>query len=622
MQKFKQKCLFVLCGLLCVGFLCYLLLAPRGLYIDIIPDDLYLDEPVTEQDFSVFYKSLVGIKFSCKDYYYDQDGDTLSVSAKHFTKKQSLQCHVPVDHKVIYDTKVYAGQKIKKKQMHVTSVYDDGERKTTEFMISKDLVPLSKKSVCQVAVNSGVFEWTTDVVSPSQVVAEYKKTPKLGDLFDKSQVSVKLVYPDSTDAKVKDFEITEPPAYLTGRLTVLIKTDYGKTNLVIEPQDLQPLTLTYADPVYVGDTLDTSKFKLSMTGSDGNPIDITDFEIENPGEIKTLTNVLVHSKFGDAMLTIDPVRVDGCMGDPDGDLIEGQTPKFKVLHLYYTDGQVKDLSPDDVEFTNLESIKDPGKCTVYFLYHGVYYWFEQKLLPKKIVDLRQSGADIPTDCDAYELNDEQVRAIAVIAQRLANDDMTIAAAEISLMANRYEIYSQDKAKKEGAYLLKYIIESGYWGSDIADYVNTSDPIEDLLYLTQDILINGYRSIPLYIDERAGSSDIKEMNSSEFEEGQTDITKLDDTKFRFYKFLSDNSDIAYGYTDIGYGFVKHAELPESKPKTKVTHIEDEDGIIIQTEDGEVLGDETDLDFDSELDNETDIPNPEWDDLEDPGIVIGD
>lgn len=589
MRESKKIWLYVFAGVLGFGFLWYLLLMPVKLCIEIVPDTLYLDESLKPGDFDVFYKSVLGVKVHAKDFYYKQADGALYVAAKHLNHKSKLDCETPDSHEFVYDTKVYAGQVIDQEKFHVRSVYGDTVRETRDFRMSGDVVPLSKKINCQILLNSGIEEWEADVVVPEKIKAKYKKTPKLGDLFDKSQVIVKLQYPDGTSAKLDDFTIKEPPVYLTGKLKLDITTDYGDTSLWIKPQNFQPLTGAYNNTVYVGDTLDDSLFTLSMTDADGNPVLIDDFTVDNPGQIKTVTDVTLHSKFGDATVRVEPIRVESCMGDPDGELVEGQTPNFKVLHLYYADGQVRDIDPGDVEFTNLESINKAGLNTIYFIYNGVYYWFEQQLLPENIVNLRKTGGDVPDIGTTYELNNAQINALAIVAQRLADEDLTVAGAELSLMANRYEIYSSDRSQ-DGAYLVKYVTESGYWGRDLGDYLYGQEPSSDMQYLVRDVLVNGHRTLPLYIDERAGTTDIKEMNSSQYEENQTVITKLDDTEFRFFAFPSDDTQIAYGYTDFGYESIKQADVPASNPKTKIMKVEEDDGIIIQMDDyGDLLED---------------------------------
>lgn len=579
MQKVKQVSIYVLACLLGIGFFLYLLFMPIKLVIKVLPDVLYLDESLTVDDIEVYYKSLLGFRIKVHDFYYKQSDDVLYAAVNHLNTERALDSQVPDGHDFIYDTKVYAGQAIDKDKLHVQCIYGDTVRETKDFYISSDIVPMGKKVNCQILLNSGIVEWSTDVVLPNKVKAKYKKVPKLGDLFDKSQVVVRLQYPDGTSIKLDDFTIEEPPVYLTGKLKLSITTDYGDTTLQINPENYQALTGEYHDTVYVGDTLDDSKFTLNMADANGNPVPIDDFTVDNPGQIKTMTDVTLHSKFGDAIVTVDPVRVESCMGESETELVEGSVPVFKTIHLYYTDGQVRDLSPDDVEFTNLDTINRAGLNTVYFIYNGVYYWFEKHLMPEAIVSLRKSDVDLPDSVMTYELSDVQLDALAIIAQNFVGDDLTAASTELSLMANRYELYASN-GSNDGTYLMKYITESGYWGNDIGDYLYDQKPTSDMLYLTQDILMNGHRSLPLYIDERVDVLDIQDMNSSEYEKDQTVITKQDDTEFRFFMFASESTQIVYGYTDFGYESIKQTSVPASHPKTKIMDIEEDDGIIIQ------------------------------------------
>lgn len=576
----------ILCFLLClfgIGFVVYLCFIPCKLLVVGLPDPFYLDQKITHNDFQVYYESLFGIKLESKDYYYMQDDSNLSVIAKGFYKEIALHGLEPDSYDISYDTKVYVGQMIDGNKLHVKASYADGTvREITDVMTPLMAVPMADHCTIQLACNAGQMDWETDVVKPVSVKASYSVDAQLGDLFDRSNVIVTLSYPDDTEINITDFDLPALPSYLTGKISTEITTPYGNTTLKIRPQNMQRLKASYNGKVYVGDTLKLSDFSFTMKTKNGETKEIKDFTFDDPGPLKTDTNVVLHSNYGDGTVKVHPIRVKSCKGETQGELIEGKMPEFKHVTLYYEDGKKLEVPADQVEFTNLTDGSNAGLSTVYFIYNGVYYWFELSAIPTEIVNLRKTDVDLSGQATKYTLTDAQVDAIAIVCQRLAGDDLEAIAAEASLLANRYELYGGG-SDTDGSYLVKYMLESGYWGIDVADYIANGTAIDKSAFIVEDVLENGYRSLPLYIDERAGESDIVGKNSTEFEPDQTEIHKSDGNVFRFYSFPSDGLRFAYGYTDNAYQKVKGSVPAEPNPKSAVRDLEDDDeddGIIIE------------------------------------------
>lgn len=581
-MKIKNIVLSVLAGLFGILFLLYLFFVPVRVVVDGIPDPFYLDQKLTHEDFKVYSESVLKHKKQITDYYYKQDGSNFYLISGKFYNIYDLKPLVPESYDITYDTKVYVGQKVDVKKLHVKALYSDGEeREVRDVVVPSMNVPMANHCTIQLGCNAGRIEWETDVIKPESVTAVYDTDAQLGDLFDMTKVVVTLFYSDDTEYVTEDFEIPEPPSYLTGKLTVNVVSDYGNVEMKIRPQNMQRLKASYKGKVYVGDMLDPSKFSFTMKTKSGETKKITDFTFDDPGPLKTDTNVILHSNYGDGFAKVKPIRVKGCKGDTEGELVEGKMPEFSSVTLYYEDGRKLEVPADQVEFTNLTDGSKAGVSTVYFIYHGVYYWFELSAIPTEIVNLRKTGADIPDSARKYKLTNAQVDAISIVCQRLAGDDLEAVAAEASLLANRYELYGMsNEDDKDGSYLVKYMIESGYWGQDVGDYISNGAALEDVAFVVEDVLKNGYRSLPLYIDERAGTVDIKSKNRTDFEKDQTVITKSDGVVYRFYGFSSQDLQFAYGYTDTAYQKVT-GSMPVSVPDMS-TDLDDvpDDGIIIE------------------------------------------
>lgn len=581
--RIKNVCLILFTGLFGILFFLYLFFIPVRIVVDHLPSPFYLDQALTHDDFDVYYESMLNHRTKAVDYYYKQSGSDFSLVAKKFYKSVDLQAMIPESYDISYDTKVYVGQPIDVKKLHVTAVYSDGkEREVSDVAVPSMNVPMANHCTVQLGCNAGKIDWETDVIKPKSVTAVYDTDAQLGDLFDMKKVVVTLRYPDDTEYVTKDFEIPEPPSYLTGKLVVLVVSDYGTVEMKIRPQNLQRLKASYDGKVYVGDTLDSSRFSFTMRTKSGEVKQITDFTFDDPGPLKTDTNVILHSKYGDGFAKVSPIRVKGCKGETTGELVEGKMPEFSSVTFYYEDDRKLEVPADQVEFTNLSDGSKAGVSTVYFIYNGVYYWFELSAIPTEIVNLRKSGGDLPDAAKKYKLTNAQIDAISIVCQRLAGDDLEAVAAEASLLANRYELYGDDGSdSQDGSYLVKYMIESGYWGQDVGNYIADGAALEDVAFVVEDVLKNGYRSLPLYIDERAGNADIAGKNSTEFEKDHTVITKADGVVYRFYGFSSEDLQFAYGYTDTAYqkvtGSIPGAAMPESEIKD--TEDVPDDGIII-------------------------------------------
>lgn len=540
----KTMPVFVLACSLCIGFILFGLFVPVRLTITKLPSPLYADIHLNSDNTTVKNVSLFGVHLPASDIYGKQNvNGEIMIWSKDLSYKTKKSFVLPKETKVSYDGDgVYVGQSVDKTRIHVSAVYDDDlTRDVTWFKISEDKIPLSSDVSIPVQTAYGTTELSVKAIAPKEIKAEYTSC-NMGDVFDRKNVTVTLVYPDDTTYQVDDFLIPDAPKYIANMNDVTVCTDYGNTTLHIIPDNAADISVSYDDTVYVGDEIRVSKIHLHVGDMDisGNDLSID----EGVGIIKSHTQILVTSKYGNAVLDIKPVGVKEIKPEIDGELVEGEKPNIKSITLTFDDDTSRILSSSDYKLTNLSKGLSAGAMKVWFKYQQMYFSFNISAIPQSITDLRKTGKDIPTDAKKYDLTDEQVNQISILCQRLASDDLTMVAAEASLLANRYELYGSS-SDMSGDALLNYMTSSNYWGADSLDYMKDRDVNTTASYVVRDVLMYGHRVLPLYVDERQFISDRSLYNDGDM------VTKTDGTIYCYYGYLSDDTSVLYGYTETAY-----------------------------------------------------------------------
>lgn len=536
---------FVLACSLCIGFILFGLFVPIRLTITKLPSPLYADIHLDSKNTTVKTVSLFGVHLPASDVYGKQNvNGEIMVWSKDLSYKTKKSFVVPKETKVSYDGEgVYVGQPVDKTKIHVSAIYDDNvTRDVTWFKISDDKIPLSSDVSIPVQTAYGTTELSVKAIAPKEIKAEYASC-NMGDVFDRKKVTVTLVYPDDTTYQVKDFLIPDAPKYIANTNAITVCTDYGNTTLHITPDNAADISVTYDGTVYVGDEIHVSKIHLHVGDMDlsGNDLCIDD----GVGIIKSHTQILVTSKYGNAVLDITPVGVKDIKPEIDGELVEGEKPNIKSITLTFDDDTSRTLSSSEYKLTNLSKGLSVGAMKIWFKYQQMYFSFDISAIPQSVTDLRKTGKDIPTDAKKYDLTDEQINQISILCQRLASDDLNLVAAEASLLANRYELYGSSSSDTSGDALLNYMISSKYWGADSSDYMKDRDVNTTASYVVRDVLLQGHRALPLYVDERQFISD-----RSLYKDGDM-VTKTDGTTYRYYGYLSDDTSVLYGYTETAY-----------------------------------------------------------------------
>ena len=156
----------------------------------------------------------------------------------------------------------------------------------------------------------------------------------------------------------------------------------------------------------------------------------------------------------------------------------------------------------------------------------------------------------------YNLTETQLLKIARLCQQ-EQGTVKGAKAEASLMANQLET-SKSRQKKFGtdANGLYKWIRNGGWFAKAAYWMDNGKVSKEVLSGVRDVLINGNRTLPLYVDEHDCLSDIKSIstgnakNKSDYIRGKTKVRNRYGSTWTFWTFPDSKSD-PFGYTDAAY-----------------------------------------------------------------------
>lgn len=173
----------------------------------------------------------------------------------------------------------------------------------------------------------------------------------------------------------------------------------------------------------------------------------------------------------------------------------------------------------------------------------------------------------------YNLTNDEIKAIANLCYQ-EQGSVKGAAAEASLMANRFELYGKDAGYSK---IYDYIRNSGWWARSAywMDYGNAKD---DVINAVMNVLLNGNRNLPDYIDEHDCFSDIESINNSfqnvfdrsNYISNETKIKNIYGAEYTFYSFPSSYSD-PFGYTDYAVELRKRKNPPSKVTVKKILKI---------------------------------------------------
>ena len=179
----------------------------------------------------------------------------------------------------------------------------------------------------------------------------------------------------------------------------------------------------------------------------------------------------------------------------------------------------------------------------------------------------------------FSLNDFTVNAIAHICVREQGNSVDGASAEASLMANMFDLYHETHPNCLGGHcktLSDFLINSGWFGSGVESAMKNPEynPTKEVEAAVKDVLVNGKRTMPLYIDEHdcidcgqygfditkleIDGSTITDhaglLNKNNYKKDKTIIHNKYGSTYTFYEFHND----PFGYTKESYNKIKNSK----------------------------------------------------------------
>ena len=158
----------------------------------------------------------------------------------------------------------------------------------------------------------------------------------------------------------------------------------------------------------------------------------------------------------------------------------------------------------------------------------------------------------------YDLSYKELKEITALCVQEQGSSVG-AAAEASLMANRFELHPK---KCHGCSSLHGYIKNAGWWANASDHMSRPEKAsEKAVAAVKDVLVNGNRTLPLYVDEHDCFSDISKVvtggttytssgdisKRSHYKKDNTVIHNDMGAVYTFYSFPTSSSD-PFGYTD--------------------------------------------------------------------------
>ena len=159
----------------------------------------------------------------------------------------------------------------------------------------------------------------------------------------------------------------------------------------------------------------------------------------------------------------------------------------------------------------------------------------------------------------YNLTDTQLKKIARLCYQ-EQGSVAGAKAEASLMANQLETSASRQRKYgTGADGLYNWVRNGGWFARAAYWMDNGSASNAIIEGVRDVLINGNRTLPQFVDEHDCLSDIKSIstgsvkNKNDYISGKTIVKNRYGSTWTFWCFPASGSD-PFGYTDAAYNYV--------------------------------------------------------------------
>lgn len=561
---------------------------PVRLSVSVVPDRIYAGDLLKYQDFKVKRVSLFGVPCGDTSFTYNVSSGNETVTIQSEKLQKTVKLH-PMKAKELtgsYDGSLYVGQEPDVAKIRIDALYEDGQTKPVE-KIWLDEIPVGNvMQVKKMVVHTNIKDVTIKeipVIRPSELTATYLGSAVVGDILYTDRCSVLLQYPDGTSFRTQEYVLHENnkldyervrkepalarvPVYLSEVMNLHVLTPYGNTVLSIHPEIKSSVQGIYEDEsIYEGDMLDDNKVSVVMSSEEKEVQSVKDYMFQNPGYLQISSVLKIPTKYGEASMPIQVIPVKSITAQIGDDVQEGDSAKIHQLILTYQDDTERVLDTTDVTWLSLPKTWSKTQ-DVWFLWHGKEYCVTVHTITKDTVKNRGSYQGT-----TYQYTDDVVRQVALICQRIGNDDVAVNQAELSLMLNRYELYGSGKAGS-GKDLLSFVLDSGYWGNreSILAITAKSTVRENIYEIVKDTLSSGYRTLPLYTDERLDASDFSQtapvVNEMLLQQSSGLVSNEDGNEIvqpeKPVWFVADVSNIWYGYTKDAYRRVEGQDPPES------------------------------------------------------------
>lgn len=241
-------------------------------------------------------------------------------------------------------------------------------RQLTDFEFSKE----SNGAYRDIVVSSGFLKGRKRIVSyeAESIKASYGKEAMDGDAFDPEAVTVKVAFGNGSQKIIRDYTLVDPPELLIADTTVNVDTLYGKTQLEIEVTEAEGLDVEEKGKIYEGEDVGPNNTSVKMIYENGAEKEITNFVCVPPADLNvTNPSYDLLTSYGRRKFTVSKVPL--LYATPgEGEIHYVGRPYEGSIYLHYEDGTVKEISSEDVEFPDENTLTD-GKNKIRILVNGV-----------------------------------------------------------------------------------------------------------------------------------------------------------------------------------------------------------------------------------------------------------
>ena len=176
----------------------------------------------------------------------------------------------------------------------------------------------------------------------------------------------------------------------------------------------------------------------------------------------------------------------------------------------------------------------------------------------------------------YPLSETQLLHIARLCKQ-EQGTVAGAKAEASLMANQLETNASRRKKYgTGADGLYNWVRNGGWFARAAHWMDNGSVSDAILAGVKDVLVNGNRTLPLYVDEHDCFSDITSISTGSvkdrnaYVQGKTVVKNKYGSTWTFWCFPDSTSD-PFGYTAAAYKAATGEEQKEPEKTTEFPYL---------------------------------------------------